>query len=138
MPGFSPIALASASMSEEEKEKKKKDKKKGAAKTTPSRKPSNASSKAAETELLGAAIQGGGLGQTAGAGVGSLFGPVGTIAGSAIGGAVDANQKEEDPNRPERRRLTKAQGLAQDTKSKKQRALATLSQAVFDWASALR
>jgi hypothetical protein len=73
--------MASASL---EEDKKKKGKKGGMSSD--------------EVGLLGSTVQGGGTGTMIGAGVGSLFGPIGTVAGGAIGGAVDANQSPKKTN----------------------------------------
>ncbi len=69
-----------------------------------------------------------------------LAGPVGGAAITAGAGAVDANRadKATDPNRPKRRRLTAALDAAKDRKKTKEQALATLSQAVFDWSNSIR
>jgi len=75
-------------------------------------------------------------------GGGLTGGPVGALVGGAlgaIGGIADADAaKQEDPNRPKRRRLTKALEAREKAKSDKERRLATLSQAVFDWAASIR
>jgi hypothetical protein len=106
------MALASDSLDEE---KKKKNKKKGAAQ-----------------------------GAIGGATTGASGGPVGAIAGAAIGAGtslVESNQAEKaaaSAGRPERRALTAGRDAMKDTKRRKEQALATLSQAVFDWAAAIR
>lgn len=87
--------------------------------------------------------QSAGEGAVAGATTGSVFGPVGTVIGAAIGAGaslVSANKadKATPAGRPERRRLTAALGKVDERKKNRKMALATLSQAVFDWASAIR
>lgn len=85
-------------------------------------------------------------GAAAGATAGAVAGPIGAIVGAGVGavaGAADANKASKDaassdPNRPERRRLAKGVETFQATKRNKERALATLSQAVFDWAASIR
>lgn len=80
----------------------------------------------------------------AGAKVGMGGGPLGAIIGGGFGaaaGALDAKRAEkaaEDPNRPKRRRLTKALEEKDRVKRNRERAMAALSQAVMDWASAIR
>lgn len=74
-------------------------------------------------------------------GIGSaLTGPVGGALITAGAGAVDANRadKATAPGRPKRRRLTAAHRAVNEVKGKQERALATLSQAVFDWAANIR
>lgn len=85
-------------------------------------------------------------GAAAGAVAGSVVPGIGTLIGAGIGAAgaaVSANKAEKDaassdPNRPERRRLQKGIDIKNERKRSKERALATLSQAVFDWAASIR
>ncbi len=81
-----------------------------------------------------------------GASTGSLISPgVGSLVGAgigAIGSAVESNQRkkaaERAEARPERRRLTAALDIFKERRRKKERTLATLSQAVADWARTFR
>lgn len=86
------------------------------------------------------AVQAGVSGAATGASVGGV---PGAVVGTGLGIAstlIDANRadKAQSPSRPKRRRLSAVneQRLAQ--RSKKEAALATLSQAVFDWAASIR
>ena len=118
--GQSPSTLAQQTLDEEERKKKEKAKKQ--------------KSQAKTKDITGAGGEGAASGFMSG-------GPVGALIGGGIGaatGAIDANQTEEDPNRPKRRRLAKATEIYEDKKRSKERALATLSQAVFDWAASIR
>lgn len=108
------------------------------------------SSSAMETEedkkkKKGQKAQGAAGGAASGASVGAMAGPVGALIGAGVGaaaGAVDANQAEKAAAsagpRPKRRRLQAGLDKYQETKDRKERALATLSQAVFDWAASIR
>jgi hypothetical protein len=88
--------------------------------------------------------QAAGEGAISGAAAGTAISPgLGTIIGAGIGagaGLVDANRadKATPAGRPERRRLTAALGKVDERKKNRKMALATLSQAVFDWAAAIR
>jgi hypothetical protein len=122
--GQSASTLAQQTLDEEERKKKEKAKKAQAQKD--------------KKDVTG-------KGAEASASAGMAAGPVGALIGAGVGaaaGAVDANQREkaagDDPNRPKHRRLAKATEIAQDKKRSKERALATLSQAVFDWAASIR
>ncbi len=59
-----------------------------------------------------------------------------------IGGAIDMNAAKKAArraeNRPEHRRMARALDVYKEKKRSKQMGLATLSQAVFDWAASLR
>lgn len=129
----SPSTLAQQTLDEEERKKKEKQAKQKAGKK-----------KGDVTGQKGKTIGGG---AAAGATVGMAAGPIGALIGAGVGaaaGAVASNQQEKkagagsDPNRPERRRISTAMGIAQERKQSKERALATLSQAVFDWAASIR
>jgi len=131
--GQSPSTLAQQTLDEEERKKKEKAKKAQAQKD--------------KKDVTGQKSQGqsAGEGAAAGASVGMAAGPVGALIGAGVGaaaGAAQSNQAEkaaaDDPNRPKRRRLAKATEIAQDKKRSKELALATLSQAVFDWAASIR
>jgi hypothetical protein len=87
------------------------------------------------------------LGRVAETGVGGFAagGPVGAVAGAGLGVAgslAESNQakkaRERAENRPKRRRLAKGMQAFQSAADRKERAIATLSSAVFDWAAALR
>lgn len=84
-------------------------------------------------------------GAATGASAGLGGGPIGAIAGAGLGaiaGAADARRGEKQAEaaspRPKRRRLTRALEGFEETKRKRQGALAALSQTVFDFASSLR
>ncbi len=114
------ISALSQSALDEKEDKKKKGKKKG---TT--------SSKSSFVGEL-----------TSGLGVGLGTSLPGIALGTAAG-AIDKNRAkneaiDSDPNRPERRRLTKARDAVKGHQKTRERAMATLSQAVFDWAAAIR
>ena len=64
-------------------------------------------------------------------------GPLGGAIGEGIGAAVDRNNPEEDPNRPKNRRLTGLGNFIREKRTNEATAVATLSQAVFDWAASL-
>ena len=75
------------------------------------------------------------------AGVGSaLAGPIGGALIGAGASAIDANRadKATSPNRPKHRRLAKGLEQFKERGRKREVALATLSQAVFDWAASIR
>jgi len=123
--------LAQQTLDEEERKKKEKRAKQEATEKT--------------SDVTGQKAQAAGEGAASGASMGMAAGPIGALVGAGVGaaaGAADANQREkaagDDPNRPKRRRLAKATEIAQDQKRSKERALATLSQAVFDWAASIR
>lgn len=97
------------------------------------KKKQNVSSKGLGGDVAGSAA--------AGAATGAVAGPVGALVGGVVGagvGLASANQSEDDPNRPERRKLTRLRGIQKDQQSRSNQAIATLSQAVFDWASTIR
>lgn len=83
-------------------------------------------------------------GSAMGAAKGMGGGPMGAIIGGGLGaaaGALDARQAKkgaEDPNRPKRRRLTRALEEKDKVKRNRERAMAALSQAVMDWSAAIR
>lgn len=91
---------------------------------------------------MGLAALGAGAAPAAGAGGSALLGPLAGAGIGAIGEAVSGNQRkkaaERAENRPKRRRLTKVLEARDKIKRDKEMALATLSQAVMDWASAIR
>ncbi len=100
--------------------------------------------KKAKSKATTGTATGVGSGAASGAAAGTMISPgVGTVIGAGIGaaaGAVDANRadKATDPNRPKRRRLAAAGEKVREQRGKQERALATLSQAVFDWAASIR
>ena len=106
------LALDSLKEKEEDEDKKKKDK----------------SSKKSKTTGIVA-----GIGST-------LTGPIGGALIGAGASAVDANRadKKTDPNRPKHRSLAKGLEQFKERGRKREVALATLSQAVFDWANSIR
>ncbi len=67
-----------------------------------------------------------------------VIGPVVAATGAAVAANQDKKAAERGENRPERRRFTRAQELRDEGRSRSQRALATLSQAVFQYASSIR
>ena len=90
-----------------------------------------------------------GMGSAAmqGAEMGSAIPGVGTIAGTAIGGASGLlgdifNRKErkkaEKASRPEHRRMTSIQNALNAYRENKLASQLSLSQAAFDWANNLR
>lgn len=91
-------------------------------------------------------LGGAGGGAAAGATVGMAGGPIGALIGAGIGaaaGAAEANQAEKaaaggGPGRPSKRRLSYVNELRLETRRRKQRAMAMLSQAVFDWSASVR
>ena len=94
-----------------------------------------------EAKKAGTSSAKGGFGSAVGGAISTAFG--GPVGGALIGAgasAIDANRadKATDPNRPKRRRLAKAQENVKENKRTQERALATLSQAVADWASSIR
>ncbi len=81
-------------------------------------------------------------GAASGASVGAAGGPIGSLIGAGLGaaaGAAEANQADKATGpRPKRRRLSKGIEKFEEVKGKRERAMATLSQAVFDFAANLR
>lgn len=82
-------------------------------------------------------------GAASGAITGASAGPVGAIAGAAIGAGSSLLEsrearKEADKLKPSRRKLKAGIDSFNKAKQSKERALATLSQAVFDWAASIR
>jgi hypothetical protein len=75
-----------------------------------------------------------------------MFGPIGALAGAAVGAgtsAVDANarKKEADrnaPPRPKRRKLAGALEEKKEADRQKIASMATLSQAAMEWAQMVR
>lgn len=96
----------------------------------------------ANEKATGASI---GESAAAGAVAGSVVPGIGTLIGAGVGaavGAADANKAEKDAAsagpRLKKRRFGKGVEIFQETKQRKEQALATLSQAVFDWAASIR
>ncbi|MCK5641832.1 MAG: hypothetical protein KAJ19_13600 [Gammaproteobacteria bacterium] len=86
-------------------------------------------------------VTGGGSQNTSFLSAGSGGGAIGQAI-RTIGGIVDMNAAKKAArraeNRPEHRRMAGALDVYKEKKRSKQMGLATLSQAVFDWAAALR
>lgn len=126
------ISMGLSSATLRKKEEEEDEKKKGKGKKQEKGK-KGTTQKGAETASMAA---------TGAAGL--MGGPAGMIgAGLQIGaGLVESNQAKKAAaraeNRPERRRLAKGVETFKERKRSKEMALATLSQAVFDWASAIR
>lgn len=87
-----------------------------------------------------------GAGAASGAAAGTMVMPgIGTLIGAGIGAATSAasadsaeTRASDDPNRLQRRKLGAATTAIQERKDERLRAMATLSEAVFNWAQSTK
>lgn len=86
-------------------------------------------------------------GAAEGAATGSMLGPIGALAGAAVGGGTSlldfgqqrkARKKAEAASRPKHRRLTKIKESMDEQQEKKMASMAALSQAAMQWADMVR